>query len=140
MRITATIRNTPEGHSAAVATDGNEREITIPAKSEGRGSAMNGGELLFLALATSYGDDVYREAKAAGLAVDAVEVHVEGEFGVPGDPATGVTYRAVVTSAESPQLIEELLRHTDEVAEIQNTLRVGTPVRLESVEVRPPSA
>ena len=28
-----------------------------------------------------------------------------------------------------------LLRHTDEVAEIHNTLRVGTPVRLEAVRV-----
>jgi hypothetical protein len=28
--------------------------------------------------------------------------------------------------------VRELIAHTDSVAEIQNTLRLGTPVRLES--------
>jgi hypothetical protein len=36
-----------------------------------------------------------------------------------------------VNANASEEEIRELLRHTDTVAEIQNTLRVGTPVKLE---------
>ncbi|WP_210505773.1 OsmC family protein [Naasia sp. SYSU D00057] len=139
MRITAGIRNSLEGHTATVSTQGRDREVPIPPRSEGRGSAVNGGELLFLALATCYGNDVYREAAAAGIPIDAVEVTVEGEFGGPGDPAHGITYRVVVTSPAETDVVRELLRRTDGLAEIQNTLRVGTPVILDSVEVRTPA-
>jgi len=138
MRISATVSNRPDGHAATVRTEGSERELAIPPKAEGRGSSVNGGELLFLALATCYANDVYREAKAAGVAIDSVEVHVDGDFGRPGEPARNVVYRAAVTSTEDATRVEELLRHTDTVAEIQNSLRDGVSVRLDSVEIRAP--
>jgi uncharacterized OsmC-like protein len=94
------------------------------------GSLANGGELLFLALATCYCNDVYREAAKRGIAVERVEVEVEGEFGGVGEPARNVTYHARVTARASEANIQELMAHTDRVAEIQNTLRVETPVRL----------
>ena len=53
------------------------------------------GELLFLALATCYCNDIYREAD-----------------------------------------IRTLMQHTDQVAEIQNSLRVVTPVRLSQIDVQ----
>lgn len=95
---------------------------------------MNGGELLFLALATCYCNDIYREAAQRGLAVTDVEVDVEGEFGAAGEPARNVTYRARVTARASEDEIRALLTHTDSVAEIQNTLRAATPVTLSQVE------
>jgi len=138
MRIPAGIRNSAQHHPAPVATEGRNRDLPLPPKTEGRGSAVNGGELLFLALATCYGNDIYREANAAGIPIDAVEVTVEGEFGGPGDPARNITYSAVVTSPADPDEVRGLLRLTDSLAEIQNTLRVGTPVVLDAVEVRAP--
>jgi uncharacterized OsmC-like protein len=96
---------------------------------------VNGGELLFLALATCYCNDIYREAAKRGLIVEQVEVEVEGDFGAEGDPAQNVTYRAKVTAQASEAEIRELMSHTDRVAEIQNTLRVETPVTLRGIEV-----
>jgi len=62
-------------------------------------------------------------------------VEVEGEFGAEGAPARNVSYRAKVTAQASEAQIRELMSHTDRVAEIQNTLRVETPVLLSSIEV-----
>jgi hypothetical protein len=91
-------------------------------------SALNGGELLCLAQATCYCNDLYREAGRRGLALGAVEVEVVSEFGGPGEPARRISYSARVRSDAPTEVIEALLVHTDAVAEVHNTLRVGTPV------------
>jgi hypothetical protein len=46
-----------------------------------------------------------------------------------------VSYRAKVTAQASEAQIRELTSRTDRVAEIQNTLRVETPVTLSGPEV-----
>ncbi len=98
--------------------------------------ATNGGELLFAALATCYCNDLYREAAKRSITVRSVQVQVEGAFGdAPGSVAEGIHYRATVEAEASTEEIEALMRHTDTVAEIQNTLRLGTSVTL--VEVHP---
>lgn len=112
-----------------MSTNDDRREVAIPPKSEGQGSSVNGGELLFLALATCYCNDVYREAKKRGIRVDRVEVEVEGEFGKEGDPAESIEYRARVSADAPREKILDLMKHTDTVAEIQNTLRRSTHVR-----------
>jgi uncharacterized OsmC-like protein len=84
----------------------------------------------FLALATCYCNDIYREAANLGIPVEAVEVTVEGEFGTAGEAARNITYRAKVTSPAPAETIRDLLRHTDQVAEIQNTVRAAIPVTL----------
>jgi len=65
------------------------------------------------------------------MKVESVEVEVDGDFEAEGKPASKIVYRAKVSTNASQEEIRELLRHTDTVAEIQNTLRVGTPVELE---------
>ena len=91
-------------------------------------------ELLFLALATCYCNDIYREAAKTGLDIQRVEVEVQGEFGAEGEPARNVQYRARVTSSATDDEIQQLMVSTDKVAEIQNSLRVETPIRLEKAE------
>ncbi len=49
-------------------------------KENGYGSSASGGELLFLALATCYCNDIYREAAKKNIKVESVEVDVEGDF------------------------------------------------------------
>ena len=134
MRITATVRNGAGRHTATVATNDLAQAIPIAAKTSGPGSAISGGELLFLALATCYGNDLYREAARRNIVVAEVEVTVEGTFGGPGDPATDIVYRALVVADASEEEIAALMRHTDTVAEIQNTLRAGVGVTLVGVE------
>lgn len=135
MRITARVENRHNHHNVALATNAQPRTLDIPPKATGYGSSANGGELLFLALATCYCNDVYREAAKRGIEVTAVEVVVDGEFGGPGEPARNITYHAKVTGKASAAELEALARHTDTVAEIQNTLRAGAPVVLSAIEV-----
>ena len=136
MRITAQVTNSGNRHEVVVSTNGKSKQIAIAAKPDGQGSSINGGELLFLALATCYCNDVYREANAAGITIDGIEVEVEGDFGGVGEAARNIVYRARTTCRDGdPVRVEELLRRTDAVAEIQNTLRAGVAVKLEAVVV-----
>jgi organic hydroperoxide reductase OsmC/OhrA len=72
MKIVAQVRNSHGEHEVTLATDGNAHSITIPPKPSGFGSRANGGELLLLALATCYCNDIYREAAKRGIKVDQV--------------------------------------------------------------------
>ena len=135
MKISARVENTHGEHHATVETNGQQKSLTIPAKPEGLGSAVNGGELLFLALATCYCNDIYREAAKRGLSISRVTVDVNGEFGGPGDPARNIEYRASVESDAPGDQVLALMRHTDTVAEIQNTLRHSSSVTLIDCQV-----
>jgi organic hydroperoxide reductase OsmC/OhrA len=134
LKISAKVRNSQHSHQVTLQTNDHSHSIVIPPKPDGIGSNANGGEVLFLALATCYCNDIYREAAKLGIKVERVEVVVEGEFGDPGQPASNVSYRAAVAARASQQEIRDLMKHTDRVAEIQNTLRIGTPVELSSIE------
>lgn len=134
MKIRAGVQNSYNEHRVTLETNGNTHSIVIPPKPSGFGSSANGGELLFLALATCYCNDIYREATKRGIMVEHVEVEVEGQFGAEGEPATNVTYRAKVVAQATEAEIQELMRHTDAVAEIQNTLRMPTPITLGQIE------
>jgi organic hydroperoxide reductase OsmC/OhrA len=130
MKISATVNHSATQHAAAVCTDGNTRSLSIPAKASGQGSGVNGGELLLLALATCYCNDLYREAARMGIALDAVEVEASATFPGVGLAATDIRYRARVTSSADPATIAELLHRTDAVAEVHNTVRSGASVTL----------
>lgn len=131
MQISAIVKNSLEGHEASVATAGNSQAIVIPGKSSGQGSAVNGGELMLLALATCYCNDLYREAARLDIALDGVEVEATATFPGIGLAATDIRYKARVSSTAAPAAIAELLRQTDAVAEVHNTIRTGVPVVLD---------
>ena len=131
MKISAVVRNASSRHEVVVSTAGSEQSLAVAAKQSGRGSSVNGGEFLMLALATCYCNDLYREAARLGVPVEAVEVEASAEFPGVGLAATNITYKARVSSVASPAQIAELMRVTDSVAEIHNTIRSGANVTLE---------
>ena len=135
MKITAKVENSKDKHQVTLQTNGNVHSITIPPKPTGYGSSVNGGELLFLALATCYCNDIYREAAKRNLKVERVEVQVDGDFGAEGKPAKNVTYCAKISAQASEKEIQDMMYFVDSVAEIQNILRLVTPVTLSQVEV-----
>ena len=130
MKIAARVVSRKDEHDVIVSTGGAEKRLTIPPRTPGGGSSVNGGELLFLALATCYCNDVYREAARRGVEVTSVEVAVSGEFGAEGEAARQVEYSARVTGSASEQELLELMAWTDGVAEIQRTVRDGMRVVL----------
>ena len=133
MKISAVVRNATATHEVVVSTAGVQQRIAVPTKATGKGSAINGGEFLVLALATCYCNDLYREAARLGFAVESVEVEATAEFPGVGLAATNIKYKAKVLSSASAAEITELLRQTDAVAEVHNTVRSGAAVTLENL-------
>ena len=128
MQITAQVLDSAGSHSVRVSTAGQARPLPVPGR-PGGGSAVNGGEFLMLALATCYCNDLYREAARLQLQLDEVEVEASAVFDGIGLAARDISYRARVVSPAAPEQIEQLLRETDAVAEVHNTLRAGAAVR-----------
>ncbi len=131
MEISATVVSSPGTHHVVVRTGTTEHALAVAPKRTGGGSATNGGEFLMLALATCYCNDLYREAGRLGVPLDEVRVEATAEFAGVGLAASNVRYRASVKSPAPADAIDRLLRETDAVAEVHNTLRQGVAVRLE---------
>ena len=129
MQISATVINSLGQHAVSVRTGDNVQTLPVPSKAAG-GSGVNGGEFLMLALATCYCNDLYREAGRMGISLQRVEIEASATFAGVGLAASDVRYRAKVESTASPQAVVRLLRETDAVAEVHNTLRKGVPVQL----------
>lgn len=89
-------------------TNDASKKLVLPIKPSGFGSAVNGGELLLLA----------------------VEVECTGDFGAEGEAGSNFFYQVNVISDATAETVEELIRATDEVAEVPNTLRKGIDVKL----------
>ncbi|SCF15570.1 Uncharacterized OsmC-related protein [Micromonospora coriariae] len=109
--------------------------VDRPADAGGGGLGFNGGQLLYLAVAGCISNDLFREAQAAGLDLHRVEVTVRGDFA--GEPAVSgeVRYDVRVEGDAPPDLLRALVERVDAIAEIPNSLRGGTPVRLGRTEV-----
>jgi uncharacterized OsmC-like protein len=133
MQISASILNNGEQNEVKVTTNSASKQLLIPPKPEGNGSSVNGGELLFLALATCFCNDIYREATERQMGIKSVQVNVSGEFGSEGKPGFNIQYEAKVDSDATEEEIKNLILYVDQVAEVHNTLRVGTPVTLKTI-------
>jgi organic hydroperoxide reductase OsmC/OhrA len=126
---------TVAGSSLAVGSSG-PRTVTIdrPKEAGGLGLGFNGGELLLLAIGGCFSNDIFREASKRGLAVTNVQVMVSADWA--GNPvrAQKVSFNVVVEADAAEDDILDLIQHTDRVAEIPNSLRLGTEVRLATVK------
>lgn len=130
MNISASVKSSRDSHTALVSTEGNNKSIGIPPKANG-GSSINGGELLFLALATCFCNDIYREAAKRNMSIESVSVDVNGQFGREGEPGKNIVYHATVLApGHSREEIQDLITYVDSIAEIHNTLRGGVDVKL----------
>ncbi len=138
-QTTVSIR-TLHGATAAVGwSNGRSVSIDRAESAGGLGIGFNGGELLLLAVGGCYCNDLFREAAKMKIKIKGVSVQVEADWG--GDPvrAMNLSFSVRVESPAPKTQIEELIRHTDRVAEIPNSLRLGTEVKLRAFEVIQPS-
>lgn len=130
MKVVATLKNSLNKNDIEVCTNDNKKVISIHPKVSGQGSSVNGGELLFLSVATCFCNDIYREAERRQLIINGVEVKVSGDFNGEGEPASNVCYEVQIQSDYPENIIADLVKHVDRVAEIHNTLRKEISVTL----------
>lgn len=130
MNITAIIDSSRNKHKTHVETNGVGQALSIAPKSTGFGSSVNGGELLVLSLATCFCNDLYREATKRNISLTSVHVECNATFGAEGEPGSNFTYKVKVESDAPKEAINELIQHTDQMAEIHNTLRKGTTITI----------
>ena len=77
-------------------------------------------------------NDLFREARAEGISLSDVRVTVRGDFS--GDPAVSeeIEYDVANDGEAPPEELRAPVERVDRIAEIPNSLRAGTPVRLAS--------
>jgi organic hydroperoxide reductase OsmC/OhrA len=123
------------GATALGWSGGTTLVIDRPSGAGGRGLGFNGGQLLNLAVAGCVSNDLFREAAKRGLALTRVAVRVRGDY--VGDPATAtpIEFDIEVAGEAGEAALRELVAHVDAIAEIPNSLRRGTEVRLASVTI-----
>jgi putative redox protein len=104
--------------------------VDRPTEGGGGGLGFNGGQLLYLAVAGCISNDLFRDAREAGIELSSVRVRVSGDF--VGEPAVSdeIRYEVEVTGNAPEDRLRALVGHVDKIAEIPNSLRQGTKVRL----------
>ncbi len=130
MKISAQINSKKDNHQIKVDSGGIIKELSIGSGINGFGSSINGGEFLFLAIATCFCNDIYREAKKKDIIIENVLVEATGEFSKEGAPGYNIEYKAEIKGNASEDILNQLIKDTDKVAEIHNTLRKGVDVML----------
>ena len=110
--------------------------VDRPAEGGGGGLGFNGGQLLYLAVAGCISNDLFRDARAAGIELSQVRVKVRGDF--VGEPAVSeeIRYEVEVAGDAPEEQLRALIDRVDEIAEIPNSLRQGTHVSLVGAKVR----
>ena len=96
---------------------------------------FNGGQLLYLAGAGGISNHLFPEARAAGIELSSVRGKGSGDF--VGGPAGSDEIRDAVQVARNAteDRLRALVDQVDEIAEIPNSLRQGTQVRLAGAKV-----
>ncbi len=104
--------------------------VDRPVEGGGGGLGFNGGQLLNLAVAGCISNDLFREAGRRGMRLERVTVRVTADY--DGEPAvsTPIEVAVEVEASASEEEIAELVAHVDRIAEIPNSLRRGTAVRI----------
>ncbi len=107
--------------------------VDRPTEAGGRGLGFNGGQLLNLAVAGCISNDLFREAARRGIRLDRVRVAADSEY--TGSPATStpIEYEVELSGDASREALADLVAYVDEIAEIPNSIRRGTPVRLRTL-------
>jgi putative redox protein len=130
------VRNVDGAVTALGAAGPHTLTVDRPVAAGGGGRGFNGGELLHLAVAGCVSNDLFREAARRGIELSRVVITANG--GYDGQPAasTGIAYSVEVEGRAAEADLRSLVSYVDEIAEIPNSLRRGTPVRLERAVVR----
>lgn len=99
------------------------------------GIGFSGEELFMMAIGASVCNDLYREAAVRGIELHQVEIVINGDWSGEPAQARNIRYDVKIQSNASREDTEALVKHTDQIAEIPHTLRAGTAVKLNTMEI-----
>jgi putative redox protein len=130
MHVEVETRNVGGQVMALGSAGPNTLVIDRPVEGGGGGLGFNGGQLLYLAVAGCISNDLFQDARVAGIKLSRVWVKVGGDF--VGDPAVSdeICYEVEVAGDAPEERLQELIERVDVIADIPNSLRQGTRVRL----------
>jgi putative redox protein len=136
MGLEVEVRNVDGAVTALGAAGPHTLTVDSPVAAGGRGRGFNGVELLHLAVAGCVSNDLFREAARRGIQLSRVVITADGGFDGQPVTSTGIAYSVEVEGAAPEADLRALVSYVDEIAEIPNSLRQGTPVRLDQAVVR----
>lgn len=116
---------TADGTTSATGVAG-PHTLTVGAGDAG----FNGGQLLHLAVGACVSNDLFREAALRGIVLTRVAVTVDGGFAGAPAVSAGIRYAVEIEGEAADEELRALVAHVDAIAEIPNSLRGGTGVRL----------
>ena len=120
-----------DGTATALGTAGPySLVVDRPAQAVGGGLGFNGGQLLNLAVAGCISNDLFREAAKRGIRLTRVRVSASSEYAGEPPVSTPIQVRVEVDGDADRAALDALVDHVDAIAEIPNSLRLGTEVRL----------
>jgi putative redox protein len=98
----------------------------------GGGLGFNGGQLLNLAVAGCISNDLFRDAAKVGITLRRVRVTATSDYS--GSPAVSgpIEYTVELEGDADDDRLRALVEEVDRIAEIPNSIRRGTEVRLRS--------
>jgi putative redox protein len=111
--------------------------VDRPAAAGGGGLGFSGGQLLYMAIAACWSNDLYREAATMGIELAGVEITVDGDFPARGSGSTPITVEVMVRSSAPEDRVRELIAEVERVAEIPRAIRDATPIELTASVERP---
>ena len=112
--------------------------VDRPAAAGGGGLGFNGGQLLYLAIAACWSNDLYREAATMGIELDGVEISVDGDFPARGEGSTPIAVDLTVRSSAPEERLRALVAEVERVAEIPRSIRESTWIGVNAT-FEPPS-
>jgi organic hydroperoxide reductase OsmC/OhrA len=109
--------------------------VDRPVDAGGGGVGFNGGQLLNLAVAACISNDLFRDAARDGIGLRRVRVTARSDYG--GDPVVSgpILYDVELEGDAPTERLAELVREVDRIAEIPNSIRNGTEVRLVNTSI-----
>jgi putative redox protein len=120
-----------DGTTTALGTAGPySLVVDRSAQAGGGGLGFNGGQLLNLAVAGCISNDLFREAAKRGMRLTRVRVSASSEYAGEPPVSTPIQVRVEVDGDADRAALDALVDHVDAIAEIPNSLRLGTEVRL----------
>jgi organic hydroperoxide reductase OsmC/OhrA len=127
---------TVDGRTTAVGSAGPFTLIVDrPVEAGGGGLGFNGGQLLNLAVAACVSNDLFREAARDGIVLRRVRVGARSDYG--GEPAVSgpIDYEVEIEGDAPTERLADLVRAVDRIAEIPNSIRGATEVRLVTARI-----